>query len=144
MNLPSWVAQYIGIPFVAHGRDRDGCDCWGLLRLVLAEQFGTNIPSFDGSTWKSGLGREESDRQRAELEALMDANKAPWRPVDRGQERAGHGILLRQMGKAMHVGIVVAPRWMLHIEEGANAVATEFEGLLWKRKVVGIYEWAGS
>ena len=143
MTIPTWVEQYIGIPFQAHGRDRTGCDCWGLLRLVLVEQFNTNIPSFNGSTWACGLSPEENARQRAELEALMAENASPWRPVAAGQERAGHGILLRQMGRAMHVGLIVAPGWMLHIEQGTNSVITEYDGPLWRRKIAGFYEWAG-
>ena len=144
MTIPSWVNEYIGIPFKRHGRDRDGCDCWGLLRLVLADQFETHIPSFAGHTWVECGGRAEREVQRAELEALMEANKAPWRPVVAGQERAGTGIRLRQEGRAMHVGIVVTPGWMLHIEHGTNAALEEYTSLLWRRRVVGFYEWAGA
>ena len=144
MSVPIWVERYIGIPFAAYGRDHQGCDCWGLLRLVLREQFGIEIPSFDGSTWRCGLSREENDLQRAELESLMAANVSPWRRVDPGSERGGHGILLRQLGRPIHVGVVVAPRWMLHIEQGANAVLTEYDGPLWRRKIAGFYEWRGA
>jgi hypothetical protein len=43
--VPIWVGHYLGLPYKSNGRCREGLDSWGLVRLVLAEQYGLAIPS---------------------------------------------------------------------------------------------------
>lgn len=55
----NWAEPYLGIPWVLNGEDRTGCDCWGLVRLVLAEQRGLRIthPSALAAGDAAAIGR---------------------------------------------------------------------------------------
>jgi len=135
-QVPEWTADYIGLPFREKGRDRDGLDCWGLVRLVLAEQFGVLLPSY-ADDYACTLEVSENAR-------LISGRKGDWSEVPAGEERAGDVLLLRMAGHECHVGIVVAPGIMLHIEAGHDAVWDRYHGLRWKNRVVGAYRWAAA
>ena len=45
--IAGWTNTYIEIPFMAHGRDKNGLDCWGLIWLTYKEQRGIILPSYD-------------------------------------------------------------------------------------------------
>lgn len=127
--MPPWLRRYVGIPFVARGRDHDGCDCWGLVRLALGEQFGLELPRFDAY---------RSLRERELIQTLITAGLPDWRDVT-GTERAGDVVLLRLAGRPLHVGLVVARGTMLHIEDGIDACLERYDGLAWRDRVAGIY-----
>lgn len=144
---PAWTRDYIGLPWVEKGRDRGGCDCWGLLRLVLAEQFNVEVPNYDGSY-------EDVD-DCAELATLIAGGMGPWRDIWKPEigagaagaaaaARDGDGLLFRMMGHPCHVGVVVATGWMLHVREGTASALERFDGMAWSRRLVGIYRWVGS
>ena len=42
--MNTWWNKYVGIPYAPGMSSRDGCDCWGLVRLVYREEFGTLLP----------------------------------------------------------------------------------------------------
>lgn len=142
MGAPAWTRRYIGIPFLDGGREREeGLDCWGLLWLVEREVFGTRVPSFAG---------DYGDTQdHARIAALIEANLPGWLPVVEpglesglccfGAERPGDGVLLRRRGRPLHVGVVVAPARMLHIEAGTASVLDRYDGLKERHRVLGIY-----
>jgi cell wall-associated NlpC family hydrolase len=167
---PAWAAEYIGIPFLERGRGRAGCDCWGLVRLVLAERFGIELPSHadDYETVKdhgrlveliqAGKGNITTEAQRngeAKRDGWLRAERAEkpvgsrclcgsvvktgWLEVERGVEQAGDVVLLRLRGLPVHVGIIVARGWMLHVEAKVDSVVERFDGLEWRNRILGIY-----
>lgn len=137
--IPQWVNDYIGLPFKEHGRDRDGVDCWGLVRLVLADQFGTPLPSY-----ADGYGSTEDAE---DIGRLVRGEMGPWRQLVSGEERPGDVVLMRLLNQPMHVGVIVAPRlagsWMLHIEDGIDACLETYDGAKWRRRVLGLYRYDG-
>jgi NlpC/P60 family len=106
-----WHENYVGLRFVKGGRDRRGLDCWGLVRLVLMEQRGLVLPDyldcFDPA------------------EAIRAAKRGgDWLPVSGPQECDVMVMLTPLSGfriAPMHVGVMVAPRRLLHIDDGRRS-----------------------
>ncbi|MBU6475066.1 MAG: C40 family peptidase [Alphaproteobacteria bacterium] len=133
MPVPIWAGRYIGLPFKGHGRDRSGLDCWGLARLVMAEQFGLALPSHAEAYQRT---------TQTELIAELIAREAQkWKIVPSGQEQCGDVIVLRVRGRPMHVGLVLGDRQMLHIERGIDSVIERYNGPHWAERIAGFYRY---
>jgi cell wall-associated NlpC family hydrolase len=132
-TIPAWAADYIGLPFREHGRDRNGTDCWGLVILIAAERFSLRLPSY--------VAGYASTRDADDIGRLVRGQMDLWREVPRGHEQPGDVVLMRLMNQPMHVGVVVARAWMLHIEEGIDACLERYDGAKWRRRVIGIFRW---
>lgn len=132
---PGWARAYIGLPFKEKGRDRDGVDCWGGVRLVLLEQAGIETPAYLA-------GYEGTGRADAEDIARLIAGGLPDYleiPRDAGAERPLDVVLMRRRGLPLHVGIVAAPGWMLHAERGADMAAARYHGFDIWQSIIGFY-----
>lgn len=133
-EIPEWVAQYVGLPYVPGGRSRAGVDCWGLLTLVWNEQFGVPLPEYEGRRW-----------DRGPIEGLAeDAGRyaSQFIEVPPGEERLGDGLLLRLIGHPLHVGLVVAPGKMLHGYIGSDSCVEEYRSWRWAKRIQGFYRYA--
>ena len=128
MNVPAWAASYVGLRFADLGRDRDGVDCWGLARLIWRDQAGLDVPSF-ASTYE----RAADGAAVAASIVAYGKNSGDWLEVARGRERLFDAVLMRshyevQAGGVtsvetaeMHIGVVLGPGWLIHVEEGIDA-----------------------
>jgi cell wall-associated NlpC family hydrolase len=131
MPVPIWAGHYIGLPFLDHGRDRSGLDCWGLVRLVMAEQLGFALPSY--------IRDYQRTTQVDRISALIERESPKWKNIAPGQEICGDVIVLRVRGRPMHVGLVLGDKQMLHIEFGINSVIERYAGTRWTDRVAGFY-----
>ncbi len=142
MPVPLWAGHYIGLPFKVKGRDRAGMDCWGLVRLVLNEQYGVSLPSF-----ADGYDDVRSSMDAEKIGGMISASAAAggvWNPVIAGQEIAGDVVVVRMQGHPMHVGLVLGDAQMLHIMRGINSCIENYHRIHWKDRIYGFYRYSGG
>ncbi|MCU0909792.1 MAG: C40 family peptidase [Rhodobacteraceae bacterium] len=111
----AWWAPYVGIPFLDGGRDRLGADCWGLVRLVYAQEIGIALPSY-GEIGASDLLRIARTMRDGSAEDCWRAVTVP----------ATFDVVLMRDGRGgrsvVHVGVMIDPRRLLHVEPKTDAL----------------------
>lgn len=125
-----WSTKYLGLPYETGGRTREGLDCWGLVRLVLAEQFEIDLPSFDGA-YDSPHDTRIGD--------LIARHREGWIRTDEPQP--GDVAVFRVWGGLNHVGVVTEPGRFLHIRVGRDAVVERLDSSTWRKRIEGIYRY---
>lgn len=124
MSAATWPAAYIGLPFATGGRDRHGLDCWGLVRLVLADLRGLDVPDM----------HDAADRDRAELLAL---GRAAWREIAIEEVREGDVLVFRALpGDPLHAGIALDAARMLHARPEMGVVVEQWRGPMWRGRLM--------
>jgi cell wall-associated NlpC family hydrolase len=130
MTAPDWNA-FVGLPVVPMGRDRDGLDCWGLVRLVYAEALGIALPAY--------AGIHPDTAERAEIDRLMSSPVAlkPWREVVLPPQP--FDVLVFRIGPwRRHVAVCVDARRMLHAHVGETAVVLRSDAR-WQTRCTGAF-----
>jgi cell wall-associated NlpC family hydrolase len=130
--MHEWVAQYIGIPFLDHGRyPEEGLDCWGLVMTVQERHYGRRLPSLTG-------GYRDAD-DRSSVSYLVDvtrpfigARSVP-EPVD------GDIALIRFSGHPVHTGVYVGGGMVLHARRALGVVCERVDGPHLRGKIEGYY-----
>jgi len=146
-TVPAWVAGYIGIPFKDRGRDRDGSDCWGLVRMVYSERLGIFLPSLEDGYLASG---DADDVERVIRSQVDPANTAPaWTPVGvptgsaSGLVSLGDVVSFNIAGRHGHVGVVVSRDRFLHAQAGSRSCLERLDSVMWNSRVNGFWRYTG-
>lgn len=109
---PLWAAKYIGGSFQKYG------DCVGLCQLVMREQTGIEVTRADIYPGEHNALDPKFIKERTGV--------PPWtKIVALGDEQTYDWCVLWTLrGKTavpLHVGIVTAPGWLLHVQEDVAA-----------------------
>jgi len=135
-RVPINALLFMRIPFVVGGRGYDGCDCYGLYRLVLLRCAGIELPLY---------GQEyETLRETLKISTLIrtELGDDSWSMVVRGSEQPLDLAVASLDGAASwHIGCVVRPGHMLHIERtnGHGPSVEPIWGVKWRDRIIGIY-----
>lgn len=130
-----WINKYVGIPFKVHGRTSEGADCYGLVKLVLAQEKAIFLPEFHSDYEKI------TDYDRIANALSRESADDLWTEVLKGQERPLDIMIANMMGFPMHCGIVAYKNHVLHLIEGSNAVCENYTRGKWSSpgRIVGFF-----
>ena len=126
-----WAGKYIGIPFVSNGRTMAGCDCYGLVRLVLLNEYDIKLPelSYD---YSDALNIRETVKLFEENLPVLAATK-----IKEPEEKAI--VIITESGRPCHIGIVAGDGFVLHtgVKTGAVCQRVTHPGL--RGRIEGYY-----
>jgi cell wall-associated NlpC family hydrolase len=114
-------SEYLSIPYLPDGRDRAGCDCWGLVRLVLIERFGKVVPSY------TGMGAEEAARIES-----CNYEQIP-------EPEPGDIVLIRRHGIPAHAGVYIGDWKVLHSDSASGPCIECLDSPRIRGRVEGFY-----
>jgi len=127
----AWVKNYIGIPFVSGGRTAEGCDCYGLVRLVLDNEYGVRLPELSDD-YENALNIAETAKLFAEKRPVLAAEKLTG-------PREWAVVVITEQGHPCHLGIVAGDGYILHtgIKTGSVCQRATHPGL--RGRIEGYY-----
>lgn len=135
-----WAAKYVGIPFLSKGRERDGLDCWGLVRIVYREQLGIDLPSY------GEIGAFEMARVANAIDDALEQEQ--WRRC--GRKAFAVAVMTanapdRRLYRApFHVGVFIDPFRILHVEAMTETCIIRASHPTVSTRILGTYEFAGQ
>lgn len=108
--------KYIGIPYVNHGRDQSGSDCFGIVKMILEKEFKVDVPEW--------IDQDEPDFSR-------------FKKAD--EPEVGSIGLFKFAGVPAHVGIYIGDGRVLHVMPNETACAEKLKSRRLDGKLDGWY-----
>lgn len=114
-----WVEPYLLIPFLNDGRDINGCDCWGLVRLIMKNKAHIDVPSYGEVS-----GLEIAKTARSMIEGF---ETKWWKPVEK--PNLFDVVVMRRHGMQDigHAGIMVNDKELVHTEKKSGPVMVSID-----------------
>ncbi len=134
--LLSVFDRYVGIPYHDRGRSLVGIDCYGLVCLVYRELRGIELPSY-------AEGYVTASDRRA-IAQLVAGGLSDWQPVAVGEERPFDGCLMREGARPTHIGLVVSPGLVLHVDRGETSRIERYQHGPLAQRLVGFFRYNDS
>ena len=126
-----WVKKYVGIPFVSGGRDETGCDCYGLTRLILMNEYNYDLPLLSGD-YTNALNIAETKKLFIENVPLLCGEQ-----ISGPEEKAV--ALMRMCGRLCHIGLYAGSGCIIHARHKVGVVCERLSSPALAGRVEGWY-----
>jgi probable lipoprotein NlpC len=132
MTIEEFVNKAIRVPFVDRGRDYTGWDCWGEIYCFHRDVKNILLPIYLDYSSTSAY---------SELHELFSAGIKNWIAVDK--YAPGDVALFTIAGQKRHVALVIDQKSALHTEKRLGTFIEPLKGLVWGKRLEGVYRYAG-
>lgn len=129
--MKSWVRQYIGIPFITGGRTHQGCDCYGLFRLIYAEQNNMLLPDLH-DLYQNALDTDVTSPIIRRYLPLLTGHRK-----ENPQEK--DAVLMLVKGHPTHIAMFVGDNYILHTTEKTGSVLQRLSDPEIQGRIEGYY-----
>lgn len=127
----TWTQKYVGIPFRSNGRDTSGCDCYGLVRLILQNEYGIILPELN--LYDDALNCQETVHLFKDYLPVMCGAK-----IEQPEEKAV--CLIRTTGGLLsHVGIYAGDDFIIHTRNKTGTVCERMSSPFLTGRIEGWY-----
>jgi cell wall-associated NlpC family hydrolase len=130
-NIFPWVKKYIGIPFVSNGRTLQGADCYGLVRLVLKNEYNIELPELSDD-YSNALNLEQTEKMFKENLPVLTAEK-----ISAPEERSV--IVITEHGVPAHIGIYAGGGFILHMVQKTGSICQKETHPALRGRIEGYY-----
>ena len=120
--------KFFQIPYRNNGRDFNGCDCYGLVKLLAKEKQGITLPDFNYENAQSNDNEKFFNQEK---------NNHHWK---RCEPKEGAIIVIRIEGIAKHIGYMLDATSFMHITQQGVSVGN-IEHHLFKSRIVGFWSY---
>lgn len=117
MNWEEFTRKASFVPFLEHGRNYDGWDCWGLVYCGYKDVLGISLPSYDDEY-------HNVNNLRQLYKAFSDGI-VEWEP----HKDTGSVAMVLRKNLPIHVGILTHQNKILHCEETIGTVQEKPESM---------------
>lgn len=126
-----WTNKYVGIPFISGGRTEKGCDCYGLLRLILLNEYKIELPAL--KTNYHALEAKETKLLFEKYVPVICAKK-----ISSPEEKAVC-LVRTTAGLLTHVGIYAGDGFIIHSRYRTGAVCERINSPFLAGRIEGWY-----
>ncbi len=134
--IPEWINDYIGLPFEARGRSREGIDCYGLFWLIYRERMSIFLPDHLEKY------KDIEDKLKIASAVIGEKKSENWQPIE-GPATFGNLVLFTIPKCVFHMGMMIDDHRFIHSQERTDSCIESIRGLLWSRRVMGVFRYAG-
>lgn len=124
------MAQFIGIKYKSKGQTFNGCDCYGICKLMAFILEGTVLPSYF-----------YNDSDNVEEAKVAMEGRHDWIPLDEPEDNCI--VVINIAGEPIHCGYVINARngEFIHALRGCNSSKENFKRAKWKHRIEGFYRY---